>query len=177
MWPVASFPQSFPKTFFGKPQSSLLTGSRSCQVSNGIKGSNATDYAGLRLDCTGGPAILFPFFAQSAEEPHHAIIFSVLSGNRFYPETVLTENVFLYGCTICPEAADNPWVLCLLSSLPHNKDNRSVPFAFFCMPDNAMFLFADIFYPLLTIVAMKTDKNQHDRLHKQDMPYRCFSYC
>lgn len=69
MWPVASFPQSFPKTFFGKPQSSLLTGSRSCQVSNGIKGSNATDYAGLRLDCTGGPAILFPFFAQSAEEP------------------------------------------------------------------------------------------------------------
>ena len=72
MWPVVSFPQSFPKTFFGKPQSSLLTGSRSCQVSNGIKGSNATDYAGLRLDCTGGPAILFPFFAQSAEEPEFA---------------------------------------------------------------------------------------------------------
>ena len=47
----------------------LQPGSRSCQVSNGIKGSNATDYAGLRLDCTGGPAILFPFFAQSAEEP------------------------------------------------------------------------------------------------------------
>lgn len=73
MWPVASFPQSFPKTFFGKPQSSLLTGSRSCQVSNGIKGSNATDYAGLRLDCTGGPAILFPFFAQSAEEPKYPL--------------------------------------------------------------------------------------------------------
>ena len=107
----------------------------------------------------------------------HAIIFSVLSGNHFYPETVLTGNVFLHGCTIYPEAANNPWVLCLLSSLPHNKDNRSDPSAFFCMPDNAMLLFADIFYPLLTIIAMKTDKNQHDRLHKQDMPYRCFSYC
>ena len=107
----------------------------------------------------------------------HAIIFSVLSGNHFYPETVLTGNVFLHGCTIYPEAANNPWVLCLLSSLPHNKDNRSDPSAFFCMPDNAMLLFADIFYPLLTIIAMKTDKNLHDRLHKQDMPYRCFSYC
>lgn len=62
MWPVASFPQSFPKTFFGKPQSSLLTGSRSCQVSNGIKGSNATDYAGLRLDCAGVPAMQRLFF-------------------------------------------------------------------------------------------------------------------
>ena len=85
MWPVASFPQSFPKTFFGKPQSSLLTGSRSCQVSNGIKGSNATDYAGLRLDCTGGPAILFPFFAQSAEEPKNDIrLLSALSSGNLH---------------------------------------------------------------------------------------------
>ena len=81
MWPVASFPQSFPKTFFGKPQSSLLTGSRSCQVSNGIKGSNATDYAGLRLDCTGGPAILFPFFAQSAEEPKNPMFSERMNGD------------------------------------------------------------------------------------------------
>ena len=28
-----------------------------CQVSNGIKGSNATGYAGLGLDCIGVPAI------------------------------------------------------------------------------------------------------------------------
>ena len=69
MWPVASFPQSFPKIFFGKHQYSFQTGSRSCQVSNGIKGSNATDYAGLRLDCTGVPDIPFPFFTQTAEEP------------------------------------------------------------------------------------------------------------
>ena len=34
-----------------------------------ITGSNATDYAGLGLDCTGGPDIPFPFFTQSAEEP------------------------------------------------------------------------------------------------------------
>ncbi len=45
-------------------------GSLCSQVSNGIKGSNATDYAGLKLDCTGVPVILFPFFAQSAEEPN-----------------------------------------------------------------------------------------------------------
>lgn len=69
MWPVASLPQSFPKTFFGKHQYSFQTGSRSCQVSNGIKGSIATDYAGLGLDCTGVPDIPFPFFTQSAEEP------------------------------------------------------------------------------------------------------------
>ena len=97
MWPVASFPQSFPKTFFGKPQSSLLTGSRSCQVSNGIKGSNATDYAGLRLDCTGGPAILFPFFAQSAEEPYT----SVMSGEIESKNGVYIR--VLKNCPKCPE--------------------------------------------------------------------------
>ena len=62
MWPVASLPQSFPKTFFGKHQYSFQTGSRSCQVSNGIKGSIATDYAGLELDCTGVPDIPLPIF-------------------------------------------------------------------------------------------------------------------
>lgn len=62
MWPVASLPQSFPKTFFGKHQYSFQTGSRSCQVSNGIKGSIATDYAGLGLDCTGVPAMQRLFF-------------------------------------------------------------------------------------------------------------------
>lgn len=68
MWPVASFPQSFPKTFFGKHQYSFQTGSRRCQVSNRIKGSIATDYAGLGLDCTGVPDIPFLFFTQTAEE-------------------------------------------------------------------------------------------------------------
>ena len=38
---------------------------------DGIKGSNAADYAGLRLDCTGGPAILFPFFAQNAKKGYN----------------------------------------------------------------------------------------------------------
>ena len=95
MWPVASFPQSFPKTFFGKPQSSLLTGSRSCQVSNGIKGSNATDYAGLRLDCTGGPAILFPFFAQSAEEPEKSRIRSGCSVIRSGCRKIKRKNLYI----------------------------------------------------------------------------------
>ena len=46
-------------------------GSLCSQVSNGIKGSNATDYAGLKLDCTGVPDIPFPFFTQTAEEPEN----------------------------------------------------------------------------------------------------------
>ncbi len=52
-----------------KHQYSFQTGSRSCQVSNGIKGSIATDYAGLGLDYTGVLDIPFPFFTQSADEP------------------------------------------------------------------------------------------------------------
>lgn len=70
MRPVASLFTKFSENFFfGKHQYSFQTGSRSCQVSNGIKGSIATDYAGLGLDCTGVPDIPFPFFTQSAEEP------------------------------------------------------------------------------------------------------------
>ena len=70
MRPVASLFTKFSENFFfGKHQYSFQTGSRSCQVSNGIKGSIATDYAGLGLDCTGVPDISFPFFTQSAEEP------------------------------------------------------------------------------------------------------------
>ena len=75
MWPVASLPQSFPKTFFGKHQYSFQAGSRSCQVSNGIIGSRATDYAGLGLEVTGGLDIPFPFFTQSAEEPYFSSFF------------------------------------------------------------------------------------------------------
>ena len=66
--PLPLFSQSFP-IFFGKHQHSILTGSRSCQVSNGRIGSRATGYAGLELDCTGVPDISFLFFTQNAEEP------------------------------------------------------------------------------------------------------------
>lgn len=70
MRPVASLFTKFSENFFSENiTSSIQTGSRSCQVSNGIKGSIATDYAGLGLDCTGVPDIPFPFFTQSAEEP------------------------------------------------------------------------------------------------------------
>ena len=67
-------------------------GSRSCQVSNGIKGRIATDYAGLGLVCTGVPDIPFPFFTQSAEEPEILTNRPMISSLLHRPET---------ACTMC----------------------------------------------------------------------------
>ena len=61
MWHVAFFPKGpFRRVLF-------------CQVSNGIKGSNTTDYAGLRLDSTGNPDIFSNFFSEGLDFPKKLI--------------------------------------------------------------------------------------------------------
>ena len=97
MRPVASLFTKFSENFFfGKHQYSFQTGSRSCQVSNGIKGSIATDYAGLGLDCTGVPDIPFPFFTQSAEEPKKESALSTCAGGNY--DKSETERESLLPC-------------------------------------------------------------------------------
>ena len=102
MRPVASLSQSFPKTFFGKHHFP----SRSCQVSNGIKGSIATAYAGLRLDGRGVPDIHFPFLhkvQKNQKTPEESSRTTVLM-QPINPNKALHREHPQRICTVAPGA-------------------------------------------------------------------------